>query len=51
MMYIGVVKLPSISECWERIKIFHYEPIASIITMDHFFELQRYHHFADNSNL
>ena len=51
MILMGIVKLPSISDYWKRNEIFHYEPIASRITRDRFFEIQRYLHFADNSNL
>ena len=51
MILMGIVKLPSISDYWKRNEIFHYELIASRITRDRFFEIQRYLHFADNSNL
>ena len=51
MILMGIVKLPSISDYWKRNEIFHYEPIASRITRDRFFEIQRYLHFVDNSNL
>ena len=51
MILMGIVKLPSISDYWKRNEIFHYEPIASRITRDWFFEIQRYLHFSNNSTL
>ena len=51
MILMGIVKLPSIPDYWKRNEIFHYEPIASRITRDRFFEIQRYIHFSGNSTL
>ena len=51
MILMGVVKLPSLADYWKRDEIFHYAPIASRITRDRFFDIQRYLHFADNSTL
>lgn len=51
MILMGIVKLPSLSDYWKRNEIFHYKPIASRITRDRFFEIQRYLHFSNNSTL
>ena len=51
MILMGLVKLPSIYDYWQRDEIYNYSPVASRITRDRFFELHRYLHFADNSTL
>ena len=51
MILMGLVKLPSIYDYWQKDETYHYSPIASRITRDRFFELHRYLHFADNSTL
>lgn len=51
MILMGLVKLPSIYDYWQRDEIYHYSPVASRITRDCFFELHRFLHFADNSTL
>ena len=51
MILMGLVKLPSIYDYWQRDEIYHYSPVASRITRDRFFELHRFLHFADNSTL
>ena len=51
MMLMGLVKLPSIYDYWQRDEVFHYSPIAGRITRDRFFELHRFLHFVDNFTL
>ena len=51
MILMGVVQLPAIADYWKTDEIFHYSPIASRISRNRFFELQRYLHFVDNSTL
>ena len=51
MVMMGIVHLPSIYDYWKKDEVFHYSPVASWISRDHFFELHRYLHFADNSTL
>ena len=51
MILMGLVKLPSKYDYWQRDEIYHYSPVASRITRDRFFELHRFLHFADNSTL
>ena len=41
MTLMGLVKLPSIYDYWQRDEIYHYSPVASRITRDRFFELHR----------
>ena len=51
MILMGVVRLPSIADYWRTYEISHYAPIASRISKNRFFDMQRYLHFADNSSL
>ena len=51
MIFMGIVKMPSIYDYWQTSDIFRYSPIASRIPRDRFFEISRYLHFADNSSL
>ena len=51
MILMGIVHLPSIYDYWKKDEVYHYSPVASRISRDHFFELHRYLHFADNSSL
>ena len=48
MILMGVVKLPAIYDYWRKDTVYHYSPVASRISRDHFFELHRYLHFTDN---
>ena len=51
MMLMGLVKLPSIYDYWQRDEVFHYSAIAGRITRDCFFGLHRFLHFVDNFTL
>ena len=51
MILMGIVHLPSLCDYWKKDEIFHYSPVASWISRDRFFELHRYLHCVDNSNL
>lgn len=51
MILMGIVHLPSLCDYWKKDEIFHYSPVASRISRDRFFELHRYLHCVDNSNL
>ena len=51
MILMGVVRLPSIADYWRTDDIFHYAPIASRISKNRFFDIQRYLHFTANSTL
>ena len=41
--------LPSFAEYWSKNPIMRYGPVADRISRDRFRELQRYHHFVDNT--
>ena len=51
MIFMGLVRLPALHDYWKKDEIYNYNPIASRISRDRFFELQRYLHFANNSQL
>ena len=51
MVLIGIVQLPSTKDYWKQNETYHYTPVASRISRNHFYELHRYLHFADNSTL
>lgn len=51
MILMGLVKMPSMYDYWQRDEIFHYAPIANKISRDRFFELHRYLHFVNNATL
>ena len=51
MVLMGLVQLPSINDYWKRDPIFHYQPIASKISRNRFFDIHRFLHFTDNSSL
>ena len=51
MMFVGLVRLPSIYDYWKKDETYHYSPIASRIIRERFFELHQYLHFTDNSTL
>ncbi len=46
---MGVAKLPSIADYWQKDPIYNYQPICSRITRDRFRDIRRYLHFIDNS--
>ena len=48
---MGLVKLPSIYDYWQKGKVFHYSAVASRISRKRFFELHWYLHFVDNDML
>ncbi len=48
---MGLAKLPSINDYWNKSPVFHYSPIASRITRDRFRDIRRYLHFVDNKTL
>ena len=51
MILMGLVKMPSIYDYWQKDEVYHYAPVASRISRDRFFELHRYLHFVDNSTV
>ena len=51
MILMGINKLPALVDYWKVDPIFHYAPIASRIARDRFFDISRYLHFADNTQL
>ena len=51
MILMGINKLPALVDYWKADPIFHYAPIASRIARDRFFDISRYLHFADNTQL
>ena len=51
MILMGLVRLPSIRDYWRRDPTYYYQPIASTFSRDRFFELSRFLHFVDNSQL
>ena len=51
MILMGIVSLPSIADYWKQDDALHYDPIASRISRNRFFDIQRYIHFADNNTL
>ena len=50
MILMGLVKLPSIYDYWQKGKVFH-SAVASRISRKRFFELHWYLHFVDNDML
>ena len=42
MLLMGLVQLPSISDYWKRDPVFHYQPIASKISRNRFFDIHRF---------
>ena len=51
MLLIGLVQLPSFSDYWKRDLTFNYQPIASKISRNRFFDIHHFLHFTDNSTL
>ena len=51
MILMGIVKLPKLTDYWNKDAVYYYSPVASKITRDRFLELNRYLHFADNLTL
>ena len=51
MILMGLNKLPGLVDYWKVDPIYHYAPIAGRIPRDRFFEISRYLHFADNTQL
>ena len=51
MLLMGLEQLLSISDYWKRDPIFHYQPIASKISRNCFFDIHHSLHFTDNSSL
>ena len=51
MILMGLVRLPSIRDYWRRDPTYYYQPIAYTFSRDRFFELSRFLHFVDNSQL
>ena len=45
------MRLPSLLDYWKNDVVFHYIPVASRISRNQFFDLQKYLHFADNTTL
>ena len=48
---MAVNHLPSIADYWKLDEVYHYAPIASRISRDHFLDISRFLHFVDNSTL
>ena len=48
---MGVVKLPAINDYWRLDPYLHYAPISDRISRDHFRDIHRFLHFADNTSL
>ena len=51
MLLMGLVQLPSISDYWKEDLTFNYQPIASKISRNRFFDIHRFLHFTDNNTL
>ena len=51
MMLMGLVKLPSIYDYWQKDLVYHYSPIADRISWKRFFDIHRFIHFANNATL
>ena len=51
MMLMGLVKLPSIYDYWQKDLVYHYSPIADRISRKRFFDIHRFIHFANNATL
>ena len=51
MILIGIVRLPTIRDYWNKDAVFYYSAVANKITRDCFLDLNRYLHFIDNSML
>ena len=48
---MSINHLPSIADYWKTDEVFYYSPVAGRITRDRFFDLSRYLHFVDNTQL
>lgn len=51
MLLVGIVKMPSKYDYWQRDEVYHYSPIAERISQKRFFEIHFYIHFANNATL
>ena len=51
MILMGLVKLPSLRDYWKKDRVFHYPPIADLISRDRFLAIHRYLHFTNNETL
>ena len=51
MILMGIVRLPTIRNYWNKDAVFYCSPVANKITRDRFLDLNRYLHFVDNSTL
>ena len=51
MILMGINRLPALRDYWRCDPAYHYGPIADRIPRDGFFEISRYLHFVDNSEI
>ena len=51
MVLMGIVKMPSIYDYWQKDEVYHYSPIANRISPKRFFEIHCFIHFANNATL
>lgn len=51
MIVMGLVKLPSLADYWQRDSLFHCSIIANSMSRDRFFDIHRFLHFVDNTTI
>ena len=51
MILMGLYPKPALGDYWRRDPLIGYTPISERISRDRFYEIGRYLHFADNTNL
>ena len=51
MILMGIVRLLSLCDYWKNDCIFHYSPIADLISQHRFLDIHRYLHFANKESL
>ena len=51
MILMGINRLPPLRDYWRCDPAYHYGPVADHIPRDRFFEISRYLHFVDNTEI
>uniref|UniRef100_A0A1X7U749 PiggyBac transposable element-derived protein domain-containing protein n=1 Tax=Amphimedon queenslandica TaxID=400682 RepID=A0A1X7U749_AMPQE len=51
MIFMGLTRLPALSDYWRRDPLFHCSIIANCLSRDRFHEIHRYLHFVDNTTI
>ncbi|XP_011407636.1 PREDICTED: piggyBac transposable element-derived protein 4-like [Amphimedon queenslandica] len=51
MIFLGLTRLPALSDYWHRDPLFHCSIIANGMSRDRFYEIHRYLHFVNNTTI